>query len=277
MVEKLQQEKAAPEDVPSKKLQPLMPPDAGRDDTKKQWLPALATLLITAFIFISSQIIVVLMVGVWVLLAGADIESVEATLGDSNLAVMLLSVVAGVVQFALILWIVRLQGLGARAIGFLRPAFKDIGSGLLLWAGYFVVSAIALVFLQTYDVGIDLDQQQQLGLSPASSLIGLVVIYVAIVITPAFIEELLMRGYLFYGLRAKLSFWPTTLIVSILFGALHLGFWSGEPLLWIAFIDTFLLSLFLCWGTERYKTIWPAVVAHGIKNSIAFLVLFVFA
>lgn len=254
-----------------------MPPDKQDADTQRRWLPAVVTLFITAFIFLSSQVIIAVVVAAWVILSGADVDSIRTTLDNSNLVVMVLSVTAGIVQFALILWIVRLQGLGARAIGLLRPAFKDVGSGLLLWAGYFVVSAIALVLLQIYDVGIDVEQEQQLGLSPANSTAGLAVIYIAIVIIPAFIEELLMRGYLFYGLRAKLSFWPTTLIVSVLFGALHLGFWNGEPLLWIAFVDTFFLSIFLCWGTERYKTIWPAIFAHGIKNSIAFLALFMFA
>lgn len=263
----------------SHEAEPHLPPDIKKTpkQQKTNWPPSLITLLIAAFIFISSQIIVGIIVAAWAVFTGADIEAIAQRFEDSNTVVAALTVIIGAIQFGLIAWVVHVQGIRFRGIGFRRPRQSDFGSGLLLWGGYFVLSVVSIIVLQANDLGIDIEQEQQLGFSPTSSPAGLAVIYLAIVVTPALIEELLMRGYLFHGLRAKLKFWPTSLIVSSIFAALHLGFWSDEPLLWIAFIDTFLLSLFLCWGTEKYKSIWPAIFAHGIKNSIAFLALFVFA
>lgn len=247
------------------------------ESPKQKWPSAITILLITAFIFISSQLLVGFIIVLWALLFGVDTASVLRQLENSNEFIALITLLVGAIQFALIMGVVRLHGLHPKDIGITRFMPKDVSNGLLLWAGYFVLSTLALLFLQFYDLGIDLEQQQQIGFSQPNSLLGLVIIYLAIVVTPALIEEVLMRGYLFKGLRQKFAFWPTTLVVSALFGVLHLEFFSDSPLLWIAFVDTFILSLFLCWGVEKYASVWPAVIAHGIKNSIAFLALFVFA
>jgi membrane protease YdiL (CAAX protease family) len=64
-------------------------------------------------------------------------------------------------------------------------------------------------------------------------------------------EEILVRGYLFSGLRMVWRFLPAVIVTSLLFGAAHLEFGGGGPLVWAAAIDTFILSVVLCFLRER--------------------------
>jgi membrane protease YdiL (CAAX protease family) len=59
-----------------------------------------------------------------------------------------------------------------------------------------------------------------------------------------------------------------------LFGVAHLQFGSGAPLLWVAALDTFTLSIVLCYLREKTGSVWAGVFLHAIKNAIAFVALF---
>jgi membrane protease YdiL (CAAX protease family) len=86
-----------------------------------------------------------------------------------------------------------------------------------------------------------------------------------------------MRGFLFTSLlKPAAVHLRRDLSPVVLFAAAHLQIGSGAPLLWTAAIDTFILSLVLCY--LRYKTgsLWPGIFLHMLKNLLAFLVIFVF-
>jgi len=51
---------------------------------------------------------------------------------------------------------------------------------------------------------------------------------------------------------------------------------SGQPLLWVAGIDTFILSLVLIYLREKTDSLYASIGLHMLKNTIAFLGLFVF-
>ncbi|HET8671581.1 MAG TPA: CPBP family intramembrane glutamic endopeptidase, partial [Candidatus Saccharimonadales bacterium] len=81
----------------------------------------------------------------------------------------------------------------------------------------------------------------------------------------------------FYGtLRAnKMRKWTAMVVTSILFGVLHLFGAAEGGLLWIAFIDTFVLSLVLCHLREENGTIWASIGVHALKNGFVFANLFI--
>ncbi|MGH9351096.1 MAG: lysostaphin resistance A-like protein, partial [Terriglobia bacterium] len=87
-------------------------------------------------------------------------------------------------------------------------------------------------------------------------------------------EETLVRGYLYSGLRKYWRFWPALLFTSLLFGAAHLEFGAGGPLVWAAAIDTFLLSVVLCYLRERTGALYAGILVHMLNNLIAFGVHF---
>ena len=52
-------------------------------------------------------------------------------------------------------------------------------------------------------------------------------------------------------------------------------FGSGQPLLWVAALDTFTLSMVLCYLRQETDSLWPGILLHALKNCIAFITLFV--
>ena len=122
---------------------------------------------------------------------------------------------------------------------------------------------------------INLDQQQQIGFDHATGLVSLTLVFVSLVILPPIVEEIMVRGFLFSGLRSKLGVLASALIASFLFATAHLQLGSGEPPLWIAAIDTFLLSMALIALRIRTGALWAGVLVHALKNGVAFAYLFV--
>ena len=85
-----------------------------------------------------------------------------------------------------------------------------------------------------------------------------------------------MRGFLFGALRRSTGFWISAAITSVIFASLHLGGGEqGAGLLWIAAIDTFILSLALCYLREKTGRLWASIGLHAIKNGVAFVALFI--
>jgi membrane protease YdiL (CAAX protease family) len=100
--------------------------------------------------------------------------------------------------------------------------------------------------------------------------------FISLVILPPLVEETLMRGYLYGSLRKNMSKIGAALVTSIIFASAHLEFGSGAPLLWIAALDTFVLSLFLVYLREKTGSLWAGMLVHALKNGIAFASLFIF-
>ena len=66
------------------------------------------------------------------------------------------------------------------------------------------------------------------------------------------------------------------LITSIIFATAHLEFGEGAPLLWVAAIDTFVLSLALVYVRERTGRLWGSMGVHALKNTVAFVSIYIF-
>lgn len=122
---------------------------------------------------------------------------------------------------------------------------------------------------------LNVDQAQQLGFNPIGTA-QLIVTFVSLVILPPLVEETLMRGYLYTSLKKGLPQISAALVTSAIFASAHLQAGSGAPLLWVAAIDTFVLSLFLIWLREKTGSLWASMTLHALKNGVAFISLFIF-
>jgi membrane protease YdiL (CAAX protease family) len=69
-------------------------------------------------------------------------------------------------------------------------------------------------------------------------------------------------------------FWPAVVVTSLFFGAAHLELGSGGPLVWAAAVDTFLLSVVLCFLRERSGALYAGMLVHMANNLVAFGVHF---
>lgn len=166
----------------------------------------------------------------------------------------------------------KLRKVNLRSLGLRPPKLSDPGYAGLGFLAYFAVLVVTEQFLPW----VDFEQKQELGFSTSVAGPSLAVIFLSLVIIVPIVEELVMRGFLFSGLRTKLSLFPAALITCLLFGLAHLQPESGKPLLWAAAVDTFILSIVLVTLRVKTNALVAPIMLHMIKNSIAFAFLFVF-
>jgi CAAX protease family protein len=76
----------------------------------------------------------------------------------------------------------------------------------------------------------------------------------------AFFEEFLFRGYVQFTLTQGIGFWPAAALLSVGFGAIHLGN-KGEA--WIGAAAVVFIGLFWCLTLRRTGTLWFAVGLHA--------------
>ena len=75
-----------------------------------------------------------------------------------------------------------------------------------------------------------------------------------------FFEEFLFRGYSLFTLSSGMGFWRSAILLSILFGAVHLRN-PGEE--WIGGMAAALIGLFFCLTLRRTGSLWFAVGLHA--------------
>lgn len=186
---------------------------------------------------------------------------------SDNLGFSVLGVAYELLIIAAIWLVLKFYNLDFTAIGLGKKVkFGYLKTAILAFVVYLPISIIvsqiaSIVFT------IDLDQAQDVGFSDPQGIEIFTAFLVLVVLTPL-AEELLFRGLMFFGLRRRLPFWVTSLIVSLLFAVVH---WQLNVA-----IDVFVLSMISCYIREKSASLWPPVFLHGLKNSLAFLLLFVF-
>jgi membrane protease YdiL (CAAX protease family) len=75
----------------------------------------------------------------------------------------------------------------------------------------------------------------------------------------ALAEEYTFRGYPLFTLSSGIGFWPTALILSALFGLVHLGN-PGES--WLGSFNAGLIGAFFCLTLRRTGSLWFAIGTH---------------
>ncbi len=185
---------------------------------------------------------------------------------SENLRNVILYLIIEIVTVALLAVIVRTYGLGLRALGLGRFQPSFIPKVLLGYFAYFGLTFVIMLLAQLL-IEVNVDEKQSLGFSNPTTIEALAIFGVLALIVPI-AEELLFRGFLFRALRSRLGFIWTALVVSALFGVVHGGIAVG--------LDVFALSLVLCYLRERTDSLWPGIILHALKNSVAFLILFIY-
>lgn len=234
------------------------------------WGPA-AAILYTLFVFFGAQFLTGVVFGILALIFGL---SALGFVGDNpTIATQFYFVLINDVAILSALWLfLRARRNSFRQLGLdRRPVWADAGYAVLGYLVYYGLLVISFLIVGSF-TDINLQQKQELGfdnlLSPVEKAMG----FMALVLLPPIVEEFLFRGFLFGGLRTKLSFAWATFITSVLFAVPHL-FASSEGLLWVAGIDTFILSIILCYLREKTGALWAPMAIHGIKNAIAYTIL----
>lgn len=235
----------------------------------------IAILASSFFIFLAGQFIGALFVVSLAMGLGSNRSQIVDSL-ESNTVLRFLIILS---IEAITVWFVKLflkrRRKTLKDIGlFGRPTWQHIRSGAKFFGIYFLTYLGVSIVLNASKI-IDTNQQQQIGFSGVHGP-ELILVFISLAVLPPIAEEILFRGYLFSGLKRHIKH-PIipSLVTSLLFASAHLEFGSGASLNWAAAFDTFVLSMVLCYVVGKTKSLWPAILIHFAKNSLAFLFLFI--
>jgi hypothetical protein len=76
-------------------------------------------------------------------------------------------------------------------------------------------------------------------------------------------EEFLFRGYAQFTLGNGIGFWPSAVVLSVLFGAVHLGN-PGEG--WVGALSVMLFGIFASFSLVRTGNLWFAIGFHAATD-----------
>jgi membrane protease YdiL (CAAX protease family) len=167
---------------------------------------------------------------------------------------------------AVVIWLRVVRRVPLGALGAPREPLRDLGVGLLSGGGLVVVGWIAgivVVVVARLILGHAPVQPEQIPLSvqgPSLLLSGIVVVVAAPIG-----EEVFFRGFLFQGLRRRLSLWPAALISAAVFAVVH---WS--PILIFAL---FPIGVGLALVFEHRRSLLSSIAAHAVFNLVGILVI----
>lgn len=218
--------------------------------------------------YIVAQVAAALLFGAYFTITGSEVDSIGALANFSYIAIVSLLYGSIVVMF------LRKRGVHLRKIGVNNARASHLAYAALAFVIYMPITGVVQTIASKY-LAIDVAQPQELGFATNVVGVELLATFIALVIIPPLFEELVMRGFLYTGLRQKMNVITAAVITSVIFGVAHLQLGSGNPPLWVAAIDTFVLSMFLVYLREKTGSLWPAISLHAIKNFLAFTVLFV--
>jgi membrane protease YdiL (CAAX protease family) len=237
------------------------------------WGP-LAAILYAAFLFVFAQLGMALLMALFLKGLGWNANRIEDWLTNDTFAQFAYIALAETATVAGVIWFVHRRGALMRLIGWNRFQLRYIvialaGFGVYI-LGYIVTAMITSALVPSLNLG----QKQDVGFQNAHTQLSLILTGISLVVLPPLAEEITFRGFLFTGLRRRFRFLPATLITSVLFAIPHLQFGGNTPLLWVAALDTLILSFVLCYVRERTNSLWPGILIHATKNGIAFIALF---
>lgn len=235
----------------------------------------IATILITLSTFFGSQILgailISLIIPVWYDYSTEQVF--DAMESDSWLQFLFIAIVEAI-TLGVIYKFLKARKAGFNSIGLNKPQSKHLLQAAIGFAIYFVVFIVIAIVATALVPGLDTDAQQELGFDKSTAGLGLLPIFLSLVILPPIAEEIVARGFLYTGLKAHIPVLRAALITSLLFGAAHLAGGPEGELLWLAALDTFVLSMVLCNLKDRTGSLWPCIGVHMMKNGLAFVVLF---
>jgi membrane protease YdiL (CAAX protease family) len=101
---------------------------------------------------------------------------------------------------------------------------------------------------------------------------GFLLVAIITAVGAPLVEELFFRGLLLRGLTGKFGTRPAVLLQAVVFGLAHVNPLQGtHNVSVLAF--AFTLGIVLGWAAIHFRSLGPGMVAHGIQNTLAMVVV----
>jgi membrane protease YdiL (CAAX protease family) len=240
---------------------------------KEKWNPYLG-ILYAVLVFIGAQIISELLLSTYRFPKHWTNPQVINWLTNSISAQFFYVLLAEAITVIAIVYFVRQFPEGLKKIGVRKPRWSDIVYALAGLPIYLILFLVGVSVLTHIFPGLNVSEKQQLGFNNVSGTLEIVLTFISLVILPPIAEEILFRGFLYSTFKSFLPKAFAVLATCTLFAVGHLPEGGSAGPLYIAAIDTFILSLVLIALREQTGGIWSSMLLHGMKNAIAFMALY---
>ncbi len=236
------------------------------------WFSLLAVLLV----YFLAQAIAGALVYIYPLAQGWSESRATFWLNNSVIAQFAYFLLATGLSLGAIYGYLRWFRIKLSAIGLRRPRGSDLLYGLAAVPFYFILYLVSVGIISHFVPGLDVNQKQQLGFDNVHGLTQLALTFASLVILPPLMEEIMIRGLLYSSLKKAMPTTAAVLVTSLIFATAHLPEGGATGPLYIAALDTFVLSLVLIYLREKTGGLWSSMTLHAIKNLVAFTALFIF-
>lgn len=154
------------------------------------------------------------------------------------------------------------------------PTWTDIGLAPVGFVVYLLLAAGVTALFSLFP-WFNAAEVQDTGFSVYVMGLDRIVAFITLVVVAPIAEEIIFRGWLYAKLRHFLkqglsetwSMVLSILLVSVLFGAVHMQ--------WNVGVNVFAMSIVLCGLREITGTIHAGILLHMLKNGVAFYLLYV--
>lgn len=239
------------------------------------WRPWLGVLFIV-FVYYASQIFAGILISIYPELRHWSQGQALDWLNESVGAQFVFILLAEAASIGALYLFLKHYKLGFSSIGLKKPRWNDVGLGLLAVPVYFLFYLLTVGVVSHFVPSLDINQEQQIGFDNVYGALPLLMTFVSLVILPPLVEEIMVRGFLYSTLKKALPTVVAVVATSLIFASAHLPEGGAAGPLYIAALDTFVLSLVLIYLREKTGSLWASITLHACKNGVAFLALFVF-
>lgn len=238
------------------------------------WNPWLGVLFIL-FVYFASQMIGGLLVSIYPALHHWTQSQTSDWINNSVLAQFVYILLAEALTIGAIYLFLRAYKVNWRTIALRRPRARDPLYGLSAWVVYFIIYLLVVGVVTHLIPSLNVNQQQDIGFSNVHGAAQLALTFISLVILPPLTEEIMVRGFLYGSLKKGMPKLAAVIVTSAIFASAHLPEGGAAGPLYIAAIDTFVLSLVLIYLREKTNSLWAGITLHAFKNGVAFVTLFI--
>lgn len=252
-------------------------PESSKTVARVPWEPWLGIVFVIA-VFYLSQIVAGLLVTIYPEVQQWSAARTNDWLTNSVVAQFVYIVLAEAFTIEAVYWyVVKHCKQKLSLIGLRKPRWEDLLYALAAVIPYYALYLLTVGVVSHFVPGLNVNEKQQIGFNTVSGGLQLTMTFISLVILPPIAEEIMVRGFLYSSLRKGMKLVPAALLTSLIFAAAHLSEGGAAGPLYIAALDTFVLSLVLIYLREKTGGLWASIGLHAIKNGVAFMALFVFS
>lgn len=215
----------------------------------------------TVLIFVIAVLVTSGVLGVMQVIFGLDV-----TKGSMQVMMANLWVQNGVMLLAVALFLYHRKEKWT-TLQLQRPEpIMGIAWGIVFGLGLFVVlTSFLLLLSQLLPNGIPA-QNVMSYINKDQALYQKFLVFLTMGAIAPFVEEIFFRGYVFQSLRNYLGKQPAMVLAALVFGLAHMDIYRFVPLAIGGYVLNYLAN--------RYQSLIPGMVAHGVWNSISIMTIY---